>query len=410
MSDPSPSERGQELHLLLAMSSELAQTTDPAETGDLIARHIARATGLDECAVSYWDRAADTVITYGYYPPERRAALELCYRLADYPETRRVLETQEHSVIDVEDRAPIGTRWSTSERSGTACRRCCRWSRSARPWPRRARDRRARHVRRHPPGARTVDGQRGRDPLENSRLYEALRRQALHDPLTGLANRTLFQIVSSTPWSGSERDGSQVAVLFLDMDDFKMVNDGLGHLAGDRLLTDVAGRLRAMPPAGRYGGSPGRRRVRRAPGRRPGRARQVSIAERLLESGRPDPARGTGRGRAGSVGVALGTSASLGVDELLRNADFAMYQAKSRARDASSCSSREMRNVAVRRADFLTQLRGAWSVASSGSPTSRSSSCATGRVDGLEALVRWQHPERGVVCPASSSVSPRRPA
>ena len=164
MSDPSPSERGQELHLLLAMSSELAQTTDPAETGDLIARHIARATGLDECAVSYWDRAADTVITYGYYPPERRAALELCYRLGDYPETRRVLETQEHSVIDVEDpRADrheveylrtIGNRVSAllplvakRETIGLV----------------RARDRRARHVRRHPPGARTVDGQRGRD-------------------------------------------------------------------------------------------------------------------------------------------------------------------------------------------------------------------------------------------------------
>ena len=331
MSDPSPSERGQELHLLLAMSSELAQTTDPAETGDLIARHIARATGLDECAVSYWDRTADTVITYGYYPPERRAALELCYRLGDYPETRRVLETQEHSVIDVED--PGADRHEVEYLRTIG-------NRVSALLPLVAKRETIGLVELATAEPVTFDATRlalarsmaneAAMALENARLYEALRRQALHDPLTGLANRTLFRDRVEHALERSERDGSQVAVLFLDLDDFKTVNDGLGHLAGDRLLTDVAGRLaRCLRPGdtvARLGGDEFGVLLERTPG--PSEA--VSIAERLLETleapieleGRPVVARG-------SVGVALGTSASLGVDELLANADFAMYQAKS---------------------------------------------------------------------------------
>jgi diguanylate cyclase (GGDEF)-like protein len=401
VSDPSPSEHGQELHLLLAMSSELAQTTDPAETGNLIARHIARATGLDECAVSYWDRTADTVITYGYYPPERRAALELCYRLADYPETRRVLETQEHTVIDVADPAAdqreveylrdIGNRMSAllplvAKRETIGLVELATAEPIVFDSTRLAL-------------ARSMANEAAM-ALENARLYEELRRQALHDPLTGLANRTLFRDRVEHALERSERDGSQIAVLFLDLDDFKTVNDGLGHLAGDRLLTDVAGRLgRCLRPGdtvARLGGDEFGVLLERTPGQK----EALGIADRLLESleapveleGRPVVARG-------SVGVALGSSSTHGVDELLANADFAMYQAKSLGKGRVQLFEPEMRNVAVRRAEFLTQLRGALERGEFSVAYQPIVELSTGRVEGLEALVRWQHPERGVVMP-----------
>ena len=85
------------------MSTELAGNLEPSTVGDLIARHIATATGVDECGISYWDQEADKVFTYGYYPPDRRAAIEPAYALAEYPETRRVLTGGRSKIIHVAD-------------------------------------------------------------------------------------------------------------------------------------------------------------------------------------------------------------------------------------------------------------------------------------------------------------------
>jgi diguanylate cyclase (GGDEF)-like protein len=401
MPDVSPSERGHELHLLLAMSSELAQTTDPSETGDLIARHIARATGLDECAVSYWDRAADTVITYGYHPPERRSALELTYRLDDYPETRRVLATQVHSVIDVDDPSAdanevrylrtIGNRVSAllplvAKRETIGLVELASASSVEFDATRLAL-------------ARSMANEAAM-ALENARLYEELRRQALHDPLTGLANRTLFRDRVGHALERSSRDGSTIAVLFLDLDDFKTVNDGLGHLAGDRLLGHVAQRLshglRPGDTVARLGGDEFAVLLERTPGA----AEALTVANRLLAAldmpieleGRPCVPRG-------SVGVALGSAASHSVEELLANADFAMYQAKSLGKGRCQLFEPEMRHVAVRRAEFLSELRVALDRGEFRVAYQPIVELSTGRVQGLEALVRWQHPVRGQVMP-----------
>jgi diguanylate cyclase (GGDEF)-like protein len=401
MSDPSPSDHRHELQLLLAMSSELAQTTDPAETGDLIARHIALATGAEECAVSYWDRPADAVITYGYYPPERRSALELSYQLDEYPETRRVLGTQQHAIIDIDDPTADAHEVEYLRSIGNTVSAMLPLvaKRETIGLVELASAKRVVFDETLLALARSMANEAAM-ALENARLYEALRRQALHDPLTGLANRTLFRDRAAHALERSIRDGSTVGVLFLDLDDFKTVNDGLGHLAGDRLLTHVAERLsRAIRPGdtvARLGGDEFGILLERTPGV----AEAMAIANRLLSSLEP-PIELEGRPCVprGSIGISLGSAATHDVDTLLANADFAMYQAKSLGKGRCQLFEPEMRHVAVRRAELLTQLRGALERDEFFVAYQPIVELSTGRIEGLEALVRWRHPQRGLVMP-----------
>ena len=92
-----------ELANVIELSTELAQTLDPREIGDLTARFVALATGADECGICYWDEAADLILTYGYYPPERRGAVDEAYALDDYPATRAVLERQLTMIVNDTD-------------------------------------------------------------------------------------------------------------------------------------------------------------------------------------------------------------------------------------------------------------------------------------------------------------------
>ena len=401
MPEPSPADHRHELHLLLAMSSELAQTTDPAETGDLIARHIAHATGVEECAVSYWERAADAVITYGYYPPARRAALEATYSLAEYPETRRVLSGQAHIVIDVDDPAADAHEVAYLRSIGNVVSAMLPLvaKRETIGLVELASAKRVVFDETRLALARSMANEAAM-ALENARLYEALRRQALHDPLTGLANRTLFRDRAAHALDRTTRDGSQIAVLFLDLDDFKTVNDGLGHFAGDRLLGHVAERLgRAVRPGdtvARLGGDEFGVLLERTPGG----DEALDVANRLLAALEP-PVELEGRPCVprGSIGVAVGTSATHDVDTLLANADFAMYQAKGLGKGRCQLFEPEMRHVAVRRAELLGQLRGALERQEFVVNYQPIVELSTGRIEGLEALVRWHHPERGLVMP-----------
>ena len=241
--------------------------------------------------------------------------------------------------------------------------------------------------------------------IANGRLYEAerlhtaeLTYRAYHDPLTRLANRALF--VERMEEARAE-DGSAVAVLFLDLDNFKTVNDSLGHSAGDRLLVAVAGRiegcLRPSDTAARFGGDEFAvllRGVRSSP-------EAVDAADRLLDALRnPFAISGHEVFIGASIGVAMPGEDDEGVDVLLRNADVAMYMAKDQGRGRSALFEPEMHVAAVERMQLEADLQ--WAIKRTEFVVHYQPivELATGRVTGMEALVRWNHPTRGLLPPA----------
>jgi GAF domain-containing protein len=219
------------------MSSDLARSIDPSAVGDLIARHIATATGVEECGISYWDREGDRVVTYGYFPPERRAVIEASYALAEYPETARVLTDSRQVVVCVDDDTADSREVDYLREIGNHVSAML---------PLVAKGQAIGLVELTSPQNITFDERRlglaqtmaneAAMALENARLYEQVRHQAFHDPLTRLANRTLFRDRLEHALTRALRGLGSVAVLFVDLDDFKTVNDSRGHTVGDALL------------------------------------------------------------------------------------------------------------------------------------------------------------------------------
>jgi len=210
------------------MSSELSRTLDVRQRAKVIARHLAAAVGVDECAISYWDKAGDRVLTYGYYPAERAAAIESEYLLRDYPETRRVLTEQVCTVIDVNDPRADQSEVSYLRSIGAV---------TSAMLPLISRDQciglvelsARRRVRLGPNRldlARSMANEAAM-ALETSRLYEQIEHQAMHDSLTGLPNRALFVDRVGQALARARRSRGLVGVLFVDLDHFKHVNDGL---------------------------------------------------------------------------------------------------------------------------------------------------------------------------------------
>jgi diguanylate cyclase (GGDEF)-like protein/PAS domain S-box-containing protein len=240
-----------------------------------------------------------------------------------------------------------------------------------------------------------------RDITERKEFEALLAHRAVHDPLTGLANRQLVLDRAEQMLARSRRTGAQVAAYFIDLDNFKDANDSLGHEAGDRLLQAVAGRfagiLRADDTVGRLGGD---EFVVLAEGASltvgPER-----VAERLREALR-QPFRVQGYeglpiSVTASIGIAAGPRPS--AQELLRDADVALYQAKAEGRDRWVLFEAAMQSAAVDRLELKSDLDAAVTAGQFFLAYQPIFDLGLGGVRGVEALIRWDHPGRGVVPP-----------
>jgi diguanylate cyclase (GGDEF)-like protein len=225
--------------------------------------------------------------------------------------------------------------------------------------------------------------------------------QALRDALTRLPNRRLFQDRVSHALARIQRRPTRLAVLFIDLDGFKDVNDCLGHAAGDQLLVDVADRLRCDLRAGdtpaRLGGDEFAVLVEDISGE----AEAIAVADRVLAAiAHPFFVRGKEVTVGASIGIALNTE-GISTDDLLRNADVAMYTAKSGGRGQYELYEHEMGAAVVHRVELERDLNRAVDNDELVIHYQPLVSLATGRVTGFEALLRWQHPVHGLLAPAA---------
>ncbi|HEU4354612.1 MAG TPA: EAL domain-containing protein [Actinomycetota bacterium] len=242
-----------------------------------------------------------------------------------------------------------------------------------------------------------------RDVSERKAFEEQLAHQAFHDTTTGLANRALFRDRVEHALERQIREDRPVSILFMDLDDFKTINDSLGHAAGDRMLAEVGERLRhclrAADTAARLGGD------------------EFAI---LLEDG------GEGLGAAdvaarilaalegpfhlgdtevfcrASIGIATADrdrDSIASAEELMRNADVAMYMAKESGKNRYQIFEPAMHDTALKRLELKADLQRALDNGEFVLHYQPVIELETGEVSGLEALLRWQHPRRGLVPP-----------
>jgi diguanylate cyclase (GGDEF)-like protein/PAS domain S-box-containing protein len=239
-----------------------------------------------------------------------------------------------------------------------------------------------------------------RDVTERRELERELEHQAFHDRLTGLANRALFRDRLEHALARRNRNPHPVAVLLLDLDDFKVVNDSLGHAAGDRLLVMVAerlrGHLRASDTTARLGGDEFAVLLDD-----PASADEATlVAERLVEVlTAPYQLDGRELFVRASIGVALAAVTGQPADELLRDADMAMYAAKAQSRGGYQIFQPALHEAAVGRLALEGDLQRGIEEGQFALHYQPILELASGRLVGLEALLRWHHAERGWVAP-----------
>lgn len=237
------------------------------------------------------------------------------------------------------------------------------------------------------------------DITDRKVLEEQLKHQAFHDPLTGLANRALFVDRVEHALARGERDGMRVAVLFVDLDDFKTINDSLGHNGGDEVLVAVAGRLRECFRPGdtfaRFGGDEFAILVEDT-----SLSNATSVAYRIVDAlGEPFSIGGREVMIHASVGIEFAEAQGTRTDELLRNADVAMYVAKGKGKARYQLFEPSMHTAALRRLEIKADLRRAVEKDEFVLHYQPIVSLNGGALLGMEALVRWNHPERGLLPP-----------
>lgn len=241
-----------------------------------------------------------------------------------------------------------------------------------------------------------------RDINERRALEAKLKHQAFHDPLTNLANRTLFRSRVEESLINSPNQNSQIAVMFLDLDNFKNINDTLGHETGDKLLVEFTERLRlcvrAKDTTARLGGDEfavlldGENVESNA----------ATVATRILESVQTSFEINNLTVKIGiSIGIAFNDTVETDADKLLRNADVAMYIAKGKGKNRFVVFEDEMHRTLMDQIELENDLRQAIDEGQMTLNYQPIVSLVDGEISGTEALIRWHHPTRGYIPPLS---------
>jgi diguanylate cyclase (GGDEF)-like protein/PAS domain S-box-containing protein len=238
------------------------------------------------------------------------------------------------------------------------------------------------------------------DITQRKELERELAYQAFHDLLTGLANRARFEDQTSLALTRGTRLGHPVSIMFCDLDDFKIVNDTLGHAAGDELLVAVADRLanslRAVDLIARFGGDEfvvlledhdAEAASKTAERMMAALSREITLRDRKVFP-------------ATSVGIATSNHGG-SAEELLRNADTALYAAKRTGKNRIAVFHTDMQTGASASLESQSDLSNAMRDGELSLHYQPTLNLASGRVTGVEALVRWHHPTRGLISPAS---------
>jgi diguanylate cyclase (GGDEF)-like protein/PAS domain S-box-containing protein len=241
-----------------------------------------------------------------------------------------------------------------------------------------------------------------RDVSERKELERNLRRLAYTDALTGLPNRTLFYDRLKQGLAIASRRDSPLAVFFLDLDRFKVINDSLGHDVGDRVLISVARRLgtclRDEDTLARLGGDEFAVLLPEVNGANGSSA----VADRLLRAlAAPQLIDGHELTVGASIGIALFPQNASDVQSLLRSADAAMYSAKARGRGRAAFFTSDLGERNARRQEFEVELRRGLRTGQLQLAFQPYHELASGAMVGYEALVRWKHPRSGLLAPAS---------
>ena len=232
------------------------------------------------------------------------------------------------------------------------------------------------------------------------RIELELREHALHDGLTGLPNRLLLEDRLETAMARMSRHASSVSVLFVDLDNFKLVNDSLGHTAGDRLVSTVAQRItevvRSSDTVARFGGDEFVVLCEDADA-----SAASELAERIRQAvSTPVELEGRSVTVTTSIGIVTTADGRTTPDELLSMADTAMYASKDSGKDCSTGFAPHMRTAASERLEALSGIRRAIADDEFRLVYQPIVSLETGRRHAFEALVRWQHPTEGLLPPA----------
>jgi diguanylate cyclase (GGDEF)-like protein len=236
--------------------------------------------------------------------------------------------------------------------------------------------------------------------IESCQAAERIRHLAHHDDLTGLPNRLLFNYQLPKALARAQRDGTSVGVLFLDLDRFKIINDTLGHDAGDMVLRQIAGHLRSCvretDTLARVGGDEFTVLVEQLADTQ----YLGTVAEKLLTAmASPLAIGGNVYQLSGSIGIAVYPEDGADGASLLKNADIAMYGAKASGRNNYQFYSSDINAHSLERLALENELRQAVARREFEVHYQPKVDISTGRIAGAEALVRWRHPQRGMLLP-----------